>query len=554
MKKQKTKGITLIALVITIIVLLILAGVSIASLNKENEILSKAKHSKETTIRAELKEKLILSMQELQIEKKAKALLDDVTQQWLDQTIKNCECTLIEDSSINGKKVKMKKNGVVATFIIDRKLNITELEYDGNIEFSYKILQKNGINANLLITIRDKENGIKKVELPDREAMIYNGKKEEIEINYVVQLGVEYKIKITSENGEERKEIILVMPEIEVTEPIIATTTTGTTSIPDFSQIMGTPLYINFNATLGETECKIENKEDKKSIPYEITQNGVYTFIVIGMINGQTITKEVNVNVNKFKIQGGYVQYDAGDWTESEIEELKEKSQYEGYGFTFSGFTFKGNSQRTSEIETGTILTSRNDSLDDKSKSFSGWKILSVRFKNDEDGNEIKNSDGSSRIYVDSLAHAGYPEYYLHWDGDNSFTDEFVLSGGTRMLEYQNGKQGRNLEMYQDSYFSSRHAIKNIHFFGIEDAKNPDGSVKIPMQIDLSAPSIFWLATAYYNGYFGLNAWHPNDPTSWYGEGASRAFGVKPIVSLTENVYIYSGNGTKEDPYILQVE
>ena len=42
MKKKNVKGITLIALVITIIVLLILAGVSIAMLTGENGILSQA--------------------------------------------------------------------------------------------------------------------------------------------------------------------------------------------------------------------------------------------------------------------------------------------------------------------------------------------------------------------------------------------------------------------------------------------------------------------------------------------------------------------------------
>ncbi len=56
MKKQK--GITLIALVITIIVLLILAGISIATLTGENGILGKAETAKTETIREEAKEKV----------------------------------------------------------------------------------------------------------------------------------------------------------------------------------------------------------------------------------------------------------------------------------------------------------------------------------------------------------------------------------------------------------------------------------------------------------------------------------------------------------------
>ena len=48
--KKETKGITLIALVITIIILLILAGISIAMLTGENGILKKAQESKNTTV------------------------------------------------------------------------------------------------------------------------------------------------------------------------------------------------------------------------------------------------------------------------------------------------------------------------------------------------------------------------------------------------------------------------------------------------------------------------------------------------------------------------
>ena len=57
-KKETNKGITLIALVITIIVLLILAAVSIATLTGENGILKKADTAKNQTTEAEEKEKI----------------------------------------------------------------------------------------------------------------------------------------------------------------------------------------------------------------------------------------------------------------------------------------------------------------------------------------------------------------------------------------------------------------------------------------------------------------------------------------------------------------
>ena len=59
-KKLRNKGITLIALVITIIVLLILAGVSIAMLTGENGILTQAQNAKKETERAKIIEEVRL--------------------------------------------------------------------------------------------------------------------------------------------------------------------------------------------------------------------------------------------------------------------------------------------------------------------------------------------------------------------------------------------------------------------------------------------------------------------------------------------------------------
>ncbi len=64
MKEQK--GITLIALVITIIVLLILAGVSIAMLTGENGILTKATTAKDASTKGEVLEAVKLGLAELQ--------------------------------------------------------------------------------------------------------------------------------------------------------------------------------------------------------------------------------------------------------------------------------------------------------------------------------------------------------------------------------------------------------------------------------------------------------------------------------------------------------
>ena len=62
------KGITLIALIITIITLLILAGVTISMIVGENGLISKAKESKENAIKSQYTEALKLTLSNMRIE------------------------------------------------------------------------------------------------------------------------------------------------------------------------------------------------------------------------------------------------------------------------------------------------------------------------------------------------------------------------------------------------------------------------------------------------------------------------------------------------------
>lgn len=69
--KRKNEGITLIALVISIIVLLILAGVSIATLTGENGILTQAQHAKETSEYGQIEEAVNLAYASTSIDRYA---------------------------------------------------------------------------------------------------------------------------------------------------------------------------------------------------------------------------------------------------------------------------------------------------------------------------------------------------------------------------------------------------------------------------------------------------------------------------------------------------
>ena len=98
-KTNSNQGITLIALVITIIILLILAGISIASLTGENGILAKAMKAKEESKKAEYKEKieLIITEERIKVEQNGvgektfieiiKEAIEEQGKEWVEEVI-----------------------------------------------------------------------------------------------------------------------------------------------------------------------------------------------------------------------------------------------------------------------------------------------------------------------------------------------------------------------------------------------------------------------------------------------------------------------------------
>lgn len=123
--KRTEKGITLIALVITIIVLLILAGVSIATLTGDNGILTQANNSKMQTEIGEEKEKIGLAWQSLIMERESKNNTNPIS----DIELKNQLVADGEDSNNvevtggTGKlTVKYKNSGNLYTISQDGKI------------------------------------------------------------------------------------------------------------------------------------------------------------------------------------------------------------------------------------------------------------------------------------------------------------------------------------------------------------------------------------------------------------------------------------------------
>ena len=508
---EKNFGITLIALIITIIVLLILSGVAIATLTGENGLFARAKQAKQTQTESEMKEKLNLGIQELQVEKLTEATLDDITQEWLTQKLSEYNPILKENETAEGKKVTLQKDGVIKSYFIDINLNITEIVNENNIEFSYEIKSRNNGTIQILIKVKDSENGIDKIECSNGNIIECFGTKQEKSIDYTIGVGTEYIYKVISTSGKEREETILIEPEIIVGEPYIGTSLTDTNSansVEDSSQIKGkTTLYINFTAILEKfgTECTVKLKDgtDSGTLPYAITKNGKYTFTATGTYNGKTVTKEVNIKVNKYKAAKDLVKYDAGEWTYEEIygvSGLNENKLYSinieknynstfklnddnGLNFTFGGFTYKGDTTNASSINNGKIIISRNKSVSPRNgygtPNYDGWQIL-----------ESKEENG--KTYIIKIVHAGSPENFVFSSNDPN-SAEYLLSSGTRKINYNTSSIGvkvnpRSWDMYKDK--NQLNLIKEVHAMTYEDFLNNIGNTG-----KIAIGSYYWLAS-----------------------------------------------------------
>lgn len=102
-KQKKEHGITLVALVITIIVLIILAGISIGMIVKNGGLLLNIETAKNETMKAQALEELRLLVTNVEIEKQGNATLTDIVDA-LDKDSENeYTVSLEQTSSINGK-------------------------------------------------------------------------------------------------------------------------------------------------------------------------------------------------------------------------------------------------------------------------------------------------------------------------------------------------------------------------------------------------------------------------------------------------------------------
>ena len=214
------KGITLVALVITIIILLILAGISIQAITNTG-LFANAKKAKEKSMEGQLKEEISLAIQSIQTEEIYKGnsvTLETLAGGQLEKELKDITAELAE-GEINGEYKDYE-------YTIDDKFNVTinglvtGVRIKGNAEVQTGYVFE-GNTVEIKVTASITEGTITGIEAPE-EATIKTDTSATEKV-YTVNKNGAYVFKITSDAGKTKNitakvENILAAPQITVSE------------------------------------------------------------------------------------------------------------------------------------------------------------------------------------------------------------------------------------------------------------------------------------------------------------------------------------------------
>ena len=517
-------GITLIALVITIIVLLILAGVTIATLTGDNGILTKAQSAKKVSTDAEIEEKIKLAVIASKINESNTVDTDVLTTELNNQFGDDgWEKTEIDENTwkvtVNGKSYKIdlttgaieKVTGIIVSanpskVLAGKTVTITatleEIDKTGDISFTV-----GGVSATIS-NVNQTENGATATVTIAEDAT------GNIEIEG--KLDEEHKLKCTIKVIQDVTKAVvdsnLANVEIESTLNI-ASCITNKESIEEF-----TITNVTGNAT----------KENDKTIKGTGTSDGTATVTITGETTGKT--KDITIAVKKAEVLGvgSYVNY---------------------------------------SVDYDNVAT-YNGTYIPKDEYAGKWRILDLG---------AHNSDGTYGTDENPvrIVSAGVPLSYFHYDnGSTSVTNlttgffstpintetetiynyyKCGFKNGSTVLTnindvknlFNNNLTAKNGEIPKvqamtkedlDKVYDSTGATTTAYNTYVTDAKF-DNMLAMPSKAQSGYYARYWLASACNS----RSLWHVNLSGFMDYDYYSGTCGVRPVVTLVPNISITKG-------------
>jgi len=293
MVKNK-KGITLIALVVTIVVLLILAGVTISLLLDENGIIAKSKDARTETRVSQIEDEVgmwkqhnFINKESNQAQESADTMLASLisrkllTEDEIDReqeliTIKKKDGTVIKEISYSSVTINIskfpetEKLGAVVLRATVTGTIIPNIDMsNGNEEFN------NWMNS---LSEEEKKEIIRQM-LPKSVNKVYNATEYDTLEKAIVKLNEEQEIPETINTEEKLWEVLKELNKFDLF--------IGQYCIDQLCYNKDTKMIEGYTVT---------NPANATSNEYIATENGTYTFKIQDIGTGKTYTKKVEVN------------------------------------------------------------------------------------------------------------------------------------------------------------------------------------------------------------------------------------------------------------------
>ena len=303
-KLKNTKGITLIALVVTIIILLILAGISIAMLTGNNGVLTQGQRAKEETRIASVEETVKLYKQGKYIDSATKTTTENANEVLED--LKKQKLLSEDEIDRENEIITIKrKDGSIAKEIQYGTLtiNISKTpEKEKAVRVTLKVESVEGTKALNVNSQEDMENFLNKSE-DEKKDLIRNiypkainkmTKNDENPTNFKTLNDVISYLANNNELPENSEEAFWNYVEQQggINEALL--------------ELMG---FLYYNEQNKEIKGYIVTNPDGESLDtYIAKENGEYSFTIIDIVTGKKYERKVNVD-NIVKSKKGTLAY-----------------------------------------------------------------------------------------------------------------------------------------------------------------------------------------------------------------------------------------------------
>ena len=418
-KKLKGKsGITLIALVITVIVLLILAGISITMLTGNNSILNKATEAKEATDIASIKERAELAKLGLQIEESS-ALKD------ISALKKNAIANAIAKEfgvSAIGNKVTTSDNKW--DIIVKDDLSIEVIrhkESSGGKEISLSFLDVESTESRAVILTAVVNLTVDGKEVPTLQeygTKLLEDTTDETEIKRIVVDGYNYYMAQMYEQmgetlpdsakvtWEQVSQGLTVQQFVEQAAPMYIQY--GIIGQPEYSELYGTEVKITCNG-----KEQTINTAEISSAELVLTKNGNYDVTATIESEGVSTTEVANVTEVR-RIETYYTDL----YTANTVETI------DGYKVTIPAGFYKGKSENIGHVTTGLVITDSVDSDGESNGNEFVWIPVTTPVADAE-------TDGTNNKAMAVKNGDNYRGLLYNFENKNGTISSTVISGCT---------------------------------------------------------------------------------------------------------------------------